>query len=766
MIEAGAPANGLYDFKFALSNAPSGGSQVGTTTNQTTLGVTNGLFTTTLDFGAVFTGNPAWLAISVQSNGLGSYVALTPLQELTPTPYALFAEGANAGGLSGTIAAANIANGAITANQLAAGIGVWTQSGDNIFYNIGNVGVGINTPGSSLEVLGSGAGGGLAAAARALKVRSSSAFGAAISCDATTLTGGQDWDFFSTGGTADEGQGKLVFRCDSANTEPMTLTTNKVGIGTTDPVTTLQVSGTVTATAFSGDGADLTSVNAAALGGLSSAAFWNMAGNAGANPTNGAFLGTTDNNPLEIHVDGTRGLRIEPDSRGDGVPTLIGGYAGNAMLQPGSGGDFIGGGGFAGIPNLIYSNSSGVFIGAGSGNQVGPNVNDAVLGGGHGNIIQAPDSVMGGGYSNSVGPNAQFAFVGGGLVNSNVAYGGTIGGGAYNNSSGNTYGYSTVSGGLSNFTGSFATVGGGYGNLASGFGSFIGGGGFATDAANPFGPINYFGNTASGQASAIAGGIYNVASGPGSFIGGGGFDAANNGDDFVIGNKAAGGGDVVCGGADNSTEGLDSTVSGGYFNAANGDYSMVPGGNLNGAFGFCSFAAGCGATANDDGSFVWSDSTETTTQDTGPNQFVIRATGGFFFYTTTGDKGAQLNSGDTSWTSLSDRNSKKDIEPEDCQAVLNKLAQVPISRWHYNWEAETNTPHIGPMAQDFKHAFYPGRDDKGITTLEFDGVELAAIQGLNQKVEDQLKEKDAEIQDLKQSVADLKKIVQALAEKK
>ena len=61
-------------------------------------------------------------------------------------------------------------------------------------------------------------------------------------------------------------------------------------------------------------------------------------------------------------------------------------------------------------------------------------------------------------------------------------------------------------------------------------------------------------------------------------------------------------------------------------------------------------------------------------------------------------------------------------------------------------------PNIGPMAQDFKAAFYPGRDDKSITTLEYDGVELAAIQGLNQK----LNEKDAEIQALKQSVAELK----------
>jgi len=40
------------------------------------------------------------------------------------------------------------------------------------------------------------------------------------------------------------------------------------------------------------------------------------------------------------------------------------------------------------------------------------------------------------------------------------------------------------------------------------------------------------------------------------------------------------------------------------------------------------------------------------------------------------------------------------------------------------------------MAQDFKAAFYPGRDNKCITTLEFDGVELAAIKGLNQKLEE------------------------------
>jgi len=112
----GNPANGLYDFQFALSNAPSGGSQVGFTVTNLAVGVTNGLFATTLDFGTVFTGNPAWLAISVRSNGLGSYVGLTPLQPVTPVPYAIFANAAS--NLSGTLPATQL-SGAVGNGQLA-----------------------------------------------------------------------------------------------------------------------------------------------------------------------------------------------------------------------------------------------------------------------------------------------------------------------------------------------------------------------------------------------------------------------------------------------------------------------------------------------------------------------------------------------------------------------------------------------------------------------------------------------------------------------
>jgi hypothetical protein len=80
----------------------------------------------------------------------------------------------------------------------------------------------------------------------------------------------------------------------------------------------------------------------------------------------------------------------------------------------------------------------------------------------------------------------------------------------------------------------------------------------------------------------------------------------------------------------------------------------------------------------------------------------------------------------------------------DYQAVLAKLATVPVQQWHYKWEDAADVLNLGPMAQDFKQAFYPGRDDKSITTLEFDGVELAAIQGLNQKLDEQ-KAENAEL---------------------
>jgi hypothetical protein len=98
----------------------------------------------------------------------------------------------------------------------------------------------------------------------------------------------------------------------------------------------------------------------------------------------------------------------------------------------------------------------------------------------------------------------------------------------------------------------------------------------------------------------------------------------------------------------------------------------------------------------------------------------------------------------------SDRARKANFDSVDVRAVLNRVVALPVQIWNY-----TNEPpsirHLGPMAQDFHLAFgLNGVDNKHIADVDEGGVALAAIQGLNQKVEDQLKAKDTEIQDLKQ----------------
>ena len=108
----GVPGDGFFDFQFCLyTNAAGSGSQVGSTVTNLAVGVTNGLFTTSVDFGAVFTGNPTWLAISVRTNGVGGYVASSPLQELTPTPCAIYSGNAGsalAAASANSVAASNI----------------------------------------------------------------------------------------------------------------------------------------------------------------------------------------------------------------------------------------------------------------------------------------------------------------------------------------------------------------------------------------------------------------------------------------------------------------------------------------------------------------------------------------------------------------------------------------------------------------------------------------------------------------------------------
>ena len=98
--------------------------------------------------------------------------------------------------------------------------------------------------------------------------------------------------------------------------------------------------------------------------------------------------------------------------------------------------------------------------------------------------------------------------------------------------------------------------------------------------------------------------------------------------------------------------------------------------------------------------------------------------------------------------SSSDRNAKAGFEQVDAEATLEKVAALPITRWHYTNDAAT--AHVGPTAQEFRASFGLGSDDKHIATVDADGVALAAIQGLNRKLEEALKVKDAELKALQE----------------
>ena len=177
---------------------------------------------------------------------------------------------------------------------------------------------------------------------------------------------------------------------------------------------------------------------------------------------------------------------------------------------------------------------------------------------------------------------------------------------------------------------------------------------------------------------------------------------------------------------------------GGGENTASGAVSIVVGGANNIAGGDFSFAAGLQAKAEHNGTFVWADSNFNDVTSTATNQFVVGAQAGahFLFDTDAGatTPGAGNNCSITEAGGLSctsDRNSKENLAMQNGREVLEKLAGMPIYKWNFISD-ETATTHMGPMAQDFYASFEVGNSDLMISTIDLDGVSLAAIQGLYQ----------------------------------
>lgn len=511
--------------------------------------------------------------------------------------------------------------------------------------------------------------------------------------------------------------------------------------------------------------------------------FWSLTGNAGT--TAGVnFLGTTDDEPLELHVNGQRALRIEPGV----IPNMLGG-------PNGVGADIIGatisGGGDAfeaGIADCSLNSVTGdlgtivggagniaggrSFVGGGLCNEAPSE--DSVISGGNENLADGRVSTIGGGANNSAG--AFFSTVGGGFRNSVQGEGATVSGGRENTASGRD---STVGGGhVNNASGDHSTIAGGSTNesrgkwsaIGGGLRNFAGGGDFATVSGGSENIANSSGatvgggsqNQAQGDHSTVSGGQGNIATGEEFNTVGGGFNNFANGSPSTVAggyeNRAEGLHVTIAGGRDNVARGgTGATIGGGQSNRADGENATVSGGFKNSANGDFSFAAGRRAKvdADHDGTFLFADSNNLDFNSAAANEFAGRATGGVRFVTAIdGDgnptAGVQLAPGDSAWSALSDRNAKANFAPVDGRDILERLSSIPVETWNYQSQ-DPSIRHIGPMAQDFHAAFGVGGDDRRINTVDADGVSLAAIQGLYEIVQ----EKDAEIAALESRIAAL-----------
>jgi hypothetical protein len=143
----GSPITATCSLRFTLWDAASSGVQIGSSSTVDGVGVTNGYFTTQVnsagEFGlSAFNGEARWLKIEVKCTGDASYIALSPLQPLTPAPYALALPGLyTQPGIDGPNVIGGYSGNTVTAGLSGATIGGGGASGsiNSVTGNYGTV---------------------------------------------------------------------------------------------------------------------------------------------------------------------------------------------------------------------------------------------------------------------------------------------------------------------------------------------------------------------------------------------------------------------------------------------------------------------------------------------------------------------------------------------------------------------------------------------------------------------------------------------------
>jgi hypothetical protein len=664
--DGSGPVNATCDLQFKLWDAASGGAQVGGTILLEDVLLADGLFTARLDFGAAaFRGQARYLEVAASCPAGSAFVPL-PRQELTGSPYALWALGAPWSGLEGVPAdladgdqdttytpgtGLSLVGGQFSVNFAGTGsAGTASRSDHNhdaAYVNEGqanSVSTGmVQNSTLLLEDLNQNG----CSTGQVIKWS-----GSAWACAADQTAAGSYWSLNGNAGTVPG--------------------TNY--LGTTDNAALeLKVNG---ARALRLE-PNTTSPNL--LGGYS--------GNSVADGVYGATIaGGGESGGYSNQVTGARGTVSGGAHNQAAAAGTVGGGFGNvaadeATVAGGLGNSAVGlyatiAGGNTNTASNVGAAVSGGWSNAADGWR-------AAVGGGSDNTASGESAVVGGGYVNTASgvgatvsggsyntASGQMTTVGGGGDNDDPGLGnratddwGTVGGGQ-NNQAGDNAGtpddrpYATVGGGRDNVaSGEDATVGGGLGNSAAGWYATISGGhsntasnvgatvggGWSNDADHWYATVGGgISNTASGERATVGGGWANVASAVHSTVAGGAENRASDNWGTVAGGYNNQAGDnagsiedrpyaTVGGGRDNIASGTSSVVAGGDTNTASGWRSTVPGGVGNTAAGDHSFAAGRRAKANHSGAFVWADDLNVDFASTNSNTFRVRATNGAEF---------------------------------------------------------------------------------------------------------------------------------------
>ncbi len=778
--DAGVPANGSYDFAFTLYFSPTNtAATFGSVTNSGVV-VSNGLFTTSIDFGtAGFSGGNRWLGISVSPYGSNTFTRLEPKQALNPTPYAIYSQNASTvlgqvptSQLQGFIPASSI-TGSLSLDQLPPGALTNGEAGVTLsgqfsgalngdgggLTNLNGAKVVGTIPDSSLSTNVAAIHGFIAL--RTNTYSSAGIYQVVVPPGASQLTA-KIWGAGGAGphqasGAGSGGGGAFAQR--------------------TIPVDAGQVFTVVVGQRGSAGGGEGSSNAAGGFrsnggrGGQGSSLFLNsgtnfilqgLAGGGGGGADQGP--GGAGGNPGQAGQDGAGGgldgkggaggngdpneagfdYAMNATTIGIGLLTSGGGDGGKGSSSGGSGGGGFGGGGGGRFDFARFLN------GAGSG---GGSYGDVIVGGNYSNPGNTNDAFYiapaGRGDTANEGPD------GDGLVVLLFQLPGTQFPGLL--------GATRLAGngeGLSGVTASGVLPGATLANVVI---------------------LNSVLNGVTITNSAVAGDGSKLVNLNGSQIGTGTI-SSDRLPSVVVTNNASG---VTLNGTFGGNGVNLNNLSASRLLSGVVPWAVMPGGVVTNSESGVTLA----------GSFTGNVTLNTTMNAannpiflSGPNDATCGLAYSLFYSTFAGiqdgpvlwgKRGGFLATSDGSgnvglplqWTrtgvtiqgtfnNLSDRNAKQDFKSVNPAKILERVLRLPLSEWSY--KSDTDTRHIGPMAQDFYSAFQVGTDERHIAPIDEGGIALAAIQALNQKIE----VKDAEIAQLKKDMEDLKRLVERMAEKK